>query len=474
MIPVAEYQGQTVAVIGLARSGLASAKALEAGGATALCWDDSAEARERAEAAGLTLADFNSRDWSDLAAVVLSPGFPLTHPEPHRYVTMAEAVGAPVIGDIELFALAVNAMPADQRPKVVGITGTNGKSTTTALLGHVFAEAGMDAQVGGNIGRAALDLDPPHAGAVFVLELSSYQLDLTHSLRCDAAALLNFSEDHLDRHGGMDGYVDAKKRIFRNQQAEDAAIVGVDDEHARRIAMAMLAAGDRRVVPISSGRALSRGVYALGGALYDATGSSVRQVAELDAAASLPGRHNHQNIAAAFAAARAIGLGAGAIRDALASFPGLAHRLELVAEIDGVPVINDSKATNLEAVRQALGVYRPIYWIAGGRPKDRSLKPVADLLPRVARAYLIGEAEDLFARELDGAVEAVRCGDMETAARRAIADARAEGAPGAVVLLSPACASFDQFKDFEDRGDTFRRIIEALAAEAAPLQQAGS
>jgi len=474
MIPVAAYRDQTAAVIGLARSGLTAARALQAGGASVICWDDNEEAQARAKAEGLTVTDLNARDWSDLAAVVLSPGFPLTHPEPHRYVKMAESVDVPVIGDIELFALAVNALPESQRPRVIGITGTNGKSTTTALLGHLFHHAGLDAQVGGNIGRGVLDLDPPHSGAVYVLELSSYQLDLAHSLRCDAALLLNVSPDHLDRHGGMEGYVRAKTRIFQNQRPTDAAILGVDDQHTRRIATGWLAKGERNVIPVSSGRALSRGVYALGGALYDATGTSVRQVAELDAVETLPGRHNHQNIAAAFAAACAAGLSADAIRDGLKSFPGLAHRLEKIAEIDGVAFVNDSKATNFDAVRQALAVYGNIYWIAGGRAKDESLKSLSDLFPRISKAYLIGEAQDGFARGLKDAMPVDKSGDMETAVARALADARASSAPDPVVLLSPGCASFDQFKDFEDRGDTFRRIVERITRDSASIQGASA
>jgi len=471
MIESAAYRGQTVAVAGLARSGLASALSLMAGGTKVAAWDDNEEARQRALEAGVTIEDLNARDWSDLAALVISPGFPLTHPEPHRYVKLAQSVEIPVIGDIELFALTMNAIEASQRPKVIGITGTNGKSTTTALLGHILKSAGRDAQVGGNIGRGILDLDPPHAGSVYVLELSSYQLDLAHSLRCDAALLLNFAEDHLERHGGMAGYIKAKERIFRNQTGADAAIVGVDDPWSKAVATRLIAQAGRTVVPVSSGRALSRGVYALGGALYDASGASVRQAAELSAAEALPGAHNHQNIAAAYAAARAVGLDRDAIVAGINSFPGLEHRLEKAGELDGVAFVNDSKATNIDAVEQALAVYEPIYWIAGGRHKDESLKPLAPFFSRVAKAYLIGEAQDRFARELKGEVTAESCGDIVTAVRAAFEDARSDGRPGATVLLSPGCASFDQFKDFEDRGRAFKAAVNTLIDSHPALEE---
>lgn len=466
MIPVSAYRGQRVAVFGLGRSGLTAAKALTAGGAEVLAWDDNEDTREHARGEGVETADLDEADWSSIAALVLSPGVPLTHPAPHRMVTLAEAGGVPVIGDVELFALAVNALPPGERPRVIGVTGTNGKSTTTALLGHLFQRAGYDAQIGGNIGRGVLDLDPPHPGAVYVLELSSYQLDLTHSLRCDAAMLLNLSEDHLDRHGGMAGYIAAKKRIFLNQEGRDAAVIGVDDLHSKLVASERMAKG-QYVVPISSGHALGRGVYAIAGILYDAMGNGVRKAFDMAKAPTLRGRHNHQNAAAAFAAARALGLGESEIVDGLKSFPGLVHRLELVVELDGVSYVNDSKATNMDAVRQALGAYDRIYWIAGGRDKGERLEGLSPLFPRVVKAYLIGEATDRFAGELDGHVAVDRAGDLLTAIQHARKDAERDRASRPVVLLSPGCASFDQFTDFEDRGNHFRSMVERITTNRA-------
>ncbi len=463
MIPVHVFKGRSVAVFGLGRSGLTAARALTAGGALVHAWDENEPARARAEAEGLRLTDLNKRDWSDLAALVLSPGVPLTYPEPHRMVRLARSVGVPVIGDVELFAREVAAITAAEQPRVAGITGTNGKSTTTALTGHILQRAGLDVRIGGNIGRGVLDLDPPWRGAAYVLELSSYQLDLTASLRCHAAALLNLEEDHLDRHGDMESYAAAKTRIFDNQTAEDAAIVGVDDERSRRIANRLLAGGGRHVVPVSATRTLSRGVYALGGALYDSTQGSALRVAGLAAAPALQGWHNWQNAAAAYAIARRFGVAPETIGEALASFPGLAHRMERIGTFGDVLFVNDSKATNADAAKNALAVYDDIFWIAGGQAKKETLAKLRPFFPRIAKAYLIGEAAKPFARQMEGAVEYDLAGDLETAVAHASRDAAASGRARPVVLFSPACASFDQFRDFEHRGDSFRALVQALA-----------
>ncbi len=463
MIPVPAFKDRSVAVFGLARSGITAAKALIAGGANVHAWDDNEASRERAAAEGVPVTDLNKRDWSDLAALVLSPGVPLTHPEPHRMVQLARATDTPVIGDIELFALTLEAMPPAERPRVVGITGTNGKSTTTALTGHILHRAGLDVRVGGNIGRGVLDLDAPYRGAVYVIELSSYQLDLTHSLRCHAAALINLEEDHLDRHGDMEGYARAKMRIFANQQADDFAVVGVDDPMSRRIANRFNVEKQRRVVPVSASRALSRGVYALGGGLYDSMQGSARKVADLTRALALPGRHNAQNAAVAYSLARRFDISAEIIAEALVSFPGLAHRIEVVGRRGEVLFVNDSKATNADAAKNALAVYDDIFWIAGGRAKKETLAKLKPYFPRIAKAYLIGEAAKSFSDQIRGEVDVDMSGDLETAVARASADAAASGRPNPVVLLSPACASFDQFKDFEDRGDAFRGLVAGLS-----------
>jgi UDP-N-acetylmuramoylalanine--D-glutamate ligase len=465
MIPVRGFEGKKMAVFGLARTGLAAARALAAGGADVVVWDERAAARDAAHAEGFALEDLHSADWLALSGLVLSPGVPLTHPEPHWTVKRAKEAGVEIMGDIELFARAVAAAPAHKRPKIVAITGTNGKSTTTALVGHVCRQAGRDVRIGGNIGVGVLGLEDMHGGAVYVLELSSYQLDLTSSLKPDVAIILNISPDHLERHGDMAGYVAAKRRILLNQGKDDTAIVGVDDPWCAHIVTEITAANRRTIVPISARRSMGRGVYALQGMLYDARGDRVSEVTDLTRAASLPGRHNWQNAAAAYSAARAIGIPEQVAAQGLMTFPGLAHRMETVGAIGRVRFVNDSKATNADAARQALSSYPKVYWIAGGQPKAGGIDSLADLFGAVAKAYLIGEAEDAFAATLNGHVPFARCGTMDGAVRAAFDDARASG-EDAIVLLSPACASFDQFADFEERGEAFRTAVHDLTVPA--------
>jgi UDP-N-acetylmuramoylalanine--D-glutamate ligase len=472
MIPITEYAGRDVAVYGLGRTGLAAAKALAAGGARVHAWDDGDAARLKAEAEGINVSDINKRDWQKFAALVLSPGIPYRFPQPHRLVRMAEMMNVPVVGDMELFARAVQALPEKGRPKVVGITGTNGKSTTTALIGHILKEAGRDVRVGGNIGTGVLDMAPLNANAVYVLELSSYQLDLVESLRCDVAVFLNLSPDHLDRHGGMDGYVAAKKRIFANQRIRDVAVIGIDDAHTQAIAMGRQRPGGTRVVQISSEFGLARGVSAVDGHLYDSTGGQAIRVGNLHEAQALPGQHNYQNAAAAYATCHALGVAPGRIMAAIRSFPGLPHRMEMVGEIDGVRFVNDSKATNAQAAEQALKTWPKVHWIAGGVAKAEGIAPLAPWFDHAAQAYLIGESEPAFQKTLKGKVPAISCGTLEAAAQAAFDAAKASGEPNPIVLLSPACASFDQFKDFEARGDAFRDIVRRLASQTEPQKEA--
>ena len=472
MIPITEYAGRDVAVFGLGRTGLSAAKALAAGGARVHAWDDNEKTREKAEAAGVTLSDINKRDWQTFAALVLSPGVPYKFPQPHRIVRMAEMTGVPVVGDMELFARAVQALPERGRPKVVGITGTNGKSTTTALIGHILKQAGRDARVGGNIGKGVLDMAPLNANSVYVLELSSYQLDLVKSLHCDVGVFLNLSPDHLDRHGGIDGYVAAKKRLFLNQTPKDYAIVGVDDLQSQALSMTLSAKADARVIQVSSGYALGRGISAVRGKLYDSLLGKAMPVGDLSDAQALPGRHNHQNAAAAYAACRVLGVEPNTIIEAIKSFPGLPHRLEMIAKVDGVQFVNDSKATNAQAAEQALKAFPRVYWIAGGQAKFDGIDELAPLFPRVAKAYLIGEAQDKFTESLKGKAPSVKCGTLERAVEDALRDARQAEEPNPIILLSPACASFDQFKDFEARGEAFRQIVESLVGDDAALVHA--
>jgi len=461
MITVRGFSGKHIAVFGLARTGLTAARALIAGGARVACWDERPEAQDAARAERLPVVDLEAADWSTFDALLLSPGVPLTHPKPHWTVARAKAAGVEILGDVELFARTIAATEPAGRPKVLAITGTNGKSTTTALLGHICREAGKDAQVGGNIGLGVLGLEEMHGGAVYVLELSSYQLDLTASLKADAALLLNITPDHLDRHGGMDGYVAAKKRVFQNQGKGDTAVISVDDFHCQAICTELMAANRRTIRPISAGRAISKGVYALQGLLYDATGERTVEVADLARARALPGRHNWQNAAAAYAAALSLGISPDQVAAALMSFPGLAHRMETIGQVGRVKFINDSKATNADAARQAMSATPRFRWIAGGRSKAGGIAPLEHLFGRVAKAYLIGEAAEDFARTLDGKAETLICGDLEAATAEAYRDAAASG-EDEVVLLSPACASFDQFADFEQRGDAFRSIVAGL------------
>ncbi|HEY9219423.1 MAG TPA: UDP-N-acetylmuramoyl-L-alanine--D-glutamate ligase, partial [Phenylobacterium sp.] len=415
---------------------------------------------------GLPVVDLTTADWSGFAALMLSPGVPLTHPAPHWTVERAREHGVEILGDMELFARTVNAAPEHKRPKVVAITGTNGKSTTTALIAHICASAGRDTRMGGNIGFGVLGLEDMHGGAVYVLEMSSYQLDLTSSLKPDVAIILNISPDHLERHGGMEGYVSAKRRILANQGKGDTAVIGVDDPWGQRICTEITAANRRTIVPISASKAMGRGAYALQGLLYDATGERAVEVADLLRARSLPGRHNWQNAAAAYAAARGLGISPEEAAEGLMSFPGLAHRMETVGQIGKVRFVNDSKATNADAARQAMSSYPKFYWIVGGEPKTGGIDALVDLFPRVEKAYLVGEATPAFAQTLRGKAPYVESGTIQAAVTQAYADAAAVG-EDAIVLLSPACASFDQFADFEERGEAFRSAVMSLSQAPA-------
>ncbi|OYW37600.1 MAG: UDP-N-acetylmuramoyl-L-alanine--D-glutamate ligase [Brevundimonas sp. 12-68-7] len=427
--------------------------------------------------------------------MVLSPGAPLTHPKPHWTVDKARAASVPVVGDIELFARAIAALPDDQRPRVVAITGTNGKSTTTALIGWVLKQAGLTVHIGGNIGIGVLALPELTPDAVYVIEVSSYQLDLTTTFAPDVAILTNISPDHLDRHGGMEGYVAAKTRLFQALGPEAVALVGVDEAEGTDIAEWLAVGGVAGCTVSTSAHPRESGdpvlslehdgldpfldshrsskwpknwVPAFAGmsGKLEAAGRVIRAngepVLDLTPARSLPGRHNAQNAAFAYAAARALGVAHDVAVQGLMTFPGLAHRMETVAHLGPVRFVNDSKATNADAARQALMSYLSSFWIAGGRAKDGGIEDLRDLFPRIAKAYLIGEAAADFAATL-GDTPHVAAGDMATAVALAAADARAAGGDP-VVLLSPACASFDQFLDFEARGEAFRAAVLNLGA----------
>ncbi|MBX6373694.1 MAG: UDP-N-acetylmuramoyl-L-alanine--D-glutamate ligase [Acetobacteraceae bacterium] len=448
------FAGRRIAVMGLGRAGLPAAQRLRAWGAEVACWDDRPEGRAAAEAAGLPVQDLAAAGAFRFDALLLSPGIPHRLPAPHPVAARAAAAGVPILCDAEFLFEAVRA--AGSGARFLGVTGTNGKSTTTALAHHLLRGAGMVAEAGGNLGPAALSLNILGTEGVYVLEMSSYMLERIATLRFNIALMLNLSPDHLDRHGDMAGYAAAKARIFARQVAEDVAVLGMDDAPTRAIAAGIAA----RLVPVS-GVAAQRpnGIWAESDqVLRDEAGP----ILDLREAPALPGAHNAQNAAAACAAAFALGVPRESAAAGLASFPGLPHRQERVAEIGGVLFVNDSKATNADSAARALASYERVVWIAGGTGKEGGIAPLAPLFPRVAKALLIGRDAPEFARTLAAhGVPHEIAGTLEAAVPAAAAAARAGAAP--VVLLSPAAASWDQFSGFDQRGDRFRALVQALA-----------
>ena len=468
MIDVFPFAGFPVAVFGLGRSGIATALALQESDAEVWAWDDNEDARAAAEVEGVSLHDLHACDWREMTTLVVSPGVPLDHPEVHPIVANARAANCEVIGDIELL------VRTQRWCNYIGITGTNGKSTTTALLGHIMQVAGREAEVGGNLGIPVLTLDPLGAEGTYVLEMSSYQLELAPSVTFDVAVLLNISADHLDRHGGMDGYIAAKRIIFQRQTKPRAAVIGIDDDICRGICDELKAADEQVVISVSGRERIPGGVYAIDGVLYDDTNGTEMPVCNLRQNPSLLGAHNGQNAAAAYAAAKTAGVAPHAIMACLQSYPGLVHRLEAVAIVDGVAYVNDCKATNDEAAARILACFNNVYWIVGGRPKEGGLAACLPHLDRVRHAYLIGDAAMAFSQILDGKVPFTLSGELDAAVAAAHEQARTDGLPQAVVALSPACASFDQFSSFEARGDVFKDLVEALPGEHLdPFEEPG-
>ncbi len=435
MTPVTSFRDKRVAVFGLGGSGLATCEALVAGGAHVTAWDDGEAGREKARAKSIPLGDLRNADFTAFDALVLAPGVPLTHPSPHWSVEKARAAGIEIIGDLELFCREREAI-APGAP-FVAITGTNGKSTTTALIAHVLRQAGRDVQMGGNIGTAILSLEPPAPGRVHVVEMSSFQIDLTPSLKPSVGVLLNVTPDHLDRHGTMENYAAIKERLVAGAEL---AVVAVEDAWTKAIAA--------RIPPSRLGA-----ITAADAAAY----------LDVSAHPVLRGRHNGQNVAAAAAAAAAVGLSREQIARGLSSFGGLAHRLEPIGRVGPVVFVNDSKATNADSTEKALSSFSDgVFWILGGKAKEGGIAPLEPLFARVEKAYLIGDATEAFAATLDGTVPFERCGTMDVAVAKAAQDALASKAPAPVVLLSPACASYDQYPNFEVRGDHFRTLVSAL------------
>jgi UDP-N-acetylmuramoylalanine--D-glutamate ligase len=456
--PVTSFAGKTVAVFGLGGSGLASCHALKAGGAEVIASDDTPAKLAEAEKAGFTTADLRSVSWTNFAALVLTPGVPLTHPQPHWTVLAAKAAGVEVIGDIELFCRERKRHAPDA--PFVAITGTNGKSTTTALVAHLMREAGYDTQMGGNIGTAILSLEPPRMGRVHVIEMSSYQIDLTPSLDPNVGILLNVTEDHIDRHGSIEHYAAVKERLVASVQRGGAAIVGVDDHFCAAIADRVEQAG-QNVVRVSVKHPVADGVCLEGDTIVHVDGGARTRIASIADIGSLRGLHNAQNAACASAAVLALGVGTDVLQKGLRSFPGLAHRMEQIGRNGRVLFINDSKGTNADAAARALSSFRDIFWIAGGKPKSGGIEALREFFPRIRKAYLIGEAAQDFAATL-GDVPHEISKTLEEAVPHAARDAEASGLAEPVVLLSPACASFDQFPNFEKRGDRFREIANVL------------
>ncbi len=456
MIPVKGFSGQKVAVLGLGRSGLASARALRAGGAEPICWDDNPAARAAAEDEGFACTDLRKHGAFDkIGTLIVSPGIPHLYPVPNPVVAAALDVGVPVDNDIGLFFRSFSGSEwnhFDTTPQVIAVTGSNGKSTTAALIHHILTEAGRDVQLAGNIGRGVLDIDPARNGSVVVLELSSYQTELARALTPDVAVFTNLSPDHLDRHGGMGGYFAAKRRLFV-EGGPDRAVIGVDETEGRFLAN-QLSEGpaDDRVIRISVDNKLTGSgwqVFARKGFLSEYRKGRQTGSIDLRNIKGLTGTHNHQNACAAYAACRSLGLAPRVIEDALHSYPGLPHRSQIIAEADGVTYVNDSKATNVDSAMKALSAFENIRWICGGLEKEGGIAALNGAATEVLRAYVIGREAAGFAIQLD--MDAQVCTTMAAAVEQAMSDAQ----PGETVLLAPAAASFDQYDNFEQRGEDF-------------------
>ena len=463
MIKVSGIKGKRFGVFGLGATGLAAARALSASGAEVYSWDENPEVCEKTANTEYRAERPVHWPWDQLSGVVLSPGVPFTHPKPHPIVEKARSTGVEIIGDMELFARVINAMPDEERPKIVAITGSNGKSTTTTLIAHILKETGFKVAEGGNLGTAVLDMPPPDEVDIYVLELSSFQLDLISSLAADIAVFLNISPDHLERHGGMNGYVAAKKRIFRNMTQDGTMVIGVDDPIAQSVCTEMIAGKVANVIPISARGTLGHGVFALSNTLYCNFDHKTVSAGALPDRTALQGKHNVQNAAAALAVVTQLGISPPVAIMAMAKFSGLPHRMEEVTRIRNIVCINDSKATNADAAAQALAAFEDIYWIAGGKAKETGIDEIDDALANVRTAYLYGEASRQFAKTLAGRINIALFDTLPEATRAALIDAGHSHADKPVVLLSPAAASYDQFRNFEHRGDVFRETVLQFA-----------
>ena len=458
MINLESRRNQNIAVLGLGVSGLMAARALQRSGANVLAWDDNENQCKEAVAAGIPIVNLYKKNFRAMDALVLAPGIPFTN-QPHKLVEKAKVLNKPILGDIELL---IEACP---QSRFIGITGTNGKSTTTALIGHILEFAGVYAQIGGNFGIPALGLKQPDKDEIVVLELSSYQLDLTSKASFDIAVFINLSPDHFDRHGDMNRYFKAKQRIFRTRNvgsSKQSAVIGLDDDYGKKLYHSLKQKTGWEITPISVSKTLSCGFFVKNGILFEATGENATKISNLKPIKTLKGPHNWQNAAAATAVSRKLGVQLPTIGSALASYRGLPHRMETIASIENVQFINDSKATNIQAAALALSCYKKIYWIAGGRKKLDDLRIIHPYLSNIQSAFLFGEAEDDFAKALEPYISINRCGDLKTATRKACELAIKNQVDESVVLLSPACASFDQWPNFEVRGEAFKNFVKTL------------
>ena len=462
---IEQLKGQRYAVLGLGRTGLSTAKALVCSGAHVIAWDDGSLAREKAENTGIEVKDLRQfHEWPSVTSLIVSPGIPHLYPTPHPVVSAAVNEGVPIDNDIGLFFrffASSNWSKFEKRPKIIAVTGSNGKSTTSALICHILEEARKPTQLVGNIGRAVLDIDPPQDGEIVVLELSSYQIELASALMPDIAVFTNFSPDHLDRHNGEGGYFAAKKRLF-TEGRPDCAIIGVDEIEGRFLAnqLAETCTNDR-VIRISSEQRLNgpgRQIFVLKGFLSEACRGQQLSSIDLNCMSALKGAHNHQNAAAAFAACRVLGLAPKFIASAMGRFSGLAHRSQFVGAFGGVSFVNDSKATNVESAVKSLQTFQNIRWICGGLEKEGGLKALEGATGAVRKAYVIGRKANQFAMQLDCSNE------VHTYMSSAVEAAFKEAEEGDTILLSPAAASFDQYECFEQRGEDFLASVKRVTA----------
>ena len=468
MIDIFAFNGFSVGVFGLGRTGISVAEALKRSNAEVWAWDDDPSIRKSAMERGINVVDLYNKDLSELTTLVLSPGIAHTFPKPHAIVSIAKEKNIEIISDIELLGRS------QRLANMVGITGTNGKSTTTSLIGHIMQLSGQQVEVGGNLGPPVLDLEGLGDGGTYVIEMSSYQLELTLSITFDVAVLLNISPEHLDRHGSIEGYVTAKKSIFHRQTKPRSAVIAIDDRYTKKIYSELSKIGDQLIIPVSGESEVVGGVYVLDRILIDDSDGKKVPVCDLSEIPSLAGTHNAQNAAASYAACKAVGIEPRVIMACLRSYPGLAHRQEVFEVVDGIIFINDSKATNSEAAARALACYENIFWIVGGRPKKSGLDECEQYFSHVQQAYLIGEASLGLSQLLNGKIKFTISGDIKSAILQAISDIAERKVSQPVVLLSPACASFDQFSNFEDRGDYFKSLVEELPGKHQdPFEEPG-